>query len=728
MSHETLRGFVGRIIFNSGDFFVFLFELDRDSRTVVETVLARSVAHYKVRGDFPGLDRLKEGVPLELTGVIDDTFHCAYWAPWVDSANRLYAFLTLAVPSFYERDWTRLMVNAFPADLPQRLSNNDHELAEWAASRYPCPLPDVETRGTRHLAKCIASWKALCARAEMTEILTRLGQKTTLTAKVFETLGESAAAVIREDPYQLARLGLPLGTLDQVAQRYGVAPDDARRYRGLCLAVLYQRLHEGHTVTPRANLPRLLGDLKGVKLGVVVPSALAQAVDTMAKEGWVHIDPVTQQVSLPDPHLWESESAALLHKLLASPVQDPSPVNFEAFEQESGLTLTKDQRQAVTLAQTQRAFVLTGYPGTGKTSTVRAIVRLWQLQGKRLALLAPTGIAAKRLETLTGHMASTIHRALGYDGTEWQRSLGNVDAVVVDEVGMLDAEVFYRVLDALPARAQVVFVGDPDQLYPVGVGAGAVLVDLLESNAVPVVRLTKVFRASEQGAVVKYANDLRAGVPVKPSSLNRGKEFRFVAALDGMGLDLIVKLAKALEAQGRQQQVLAAHHKGTLGCTNLNAHLQEVLNPPSESKTEVQPKETLYRQGDRVIVVENDYKLKVFNGDRGTLVFIGPSYDVLLEDGRKVGVPAKIAHEILALGYCVTVHRSQGQEWNTVILAMPPSKFLTKPLVYTAVTRAKQAVWIVGAESAWTYATQTEQPLRQTGLRELLSRGVRSKA
>lgn len=423
----------------------------------------------------------------------------------------------------------------------------------------------------------------------------------------------------------------------------------------------------------------------------------------------------------PDLYRYEQETARLLVSGM-TPVQLDVDVDAFLSEYERGhkIDLSDAQRDAVRLLLNNRVLVLTGLPGTGKTTVVRTIVKLFESAKLNLLLLAPTGIAAKRLASVAGHRASTIHRALKYDGQFWGHHEADklvVDAVVVDEMSMVDMELMYRLTSALQPGTILVFVGDDAQLP--SVGPGSVLRELVSCPALPRVRLTQIFRQSERSDIVLNSHRINRGEPLPLGDKQADSEFRFLHMVDEhLIVDLIVQMAVKLKGRNANFQVLAPKYDGVAGVNNLNDRLREALNP-SEGQREVKWGDLSARIGDRLMVVQNDYKKNVYNGDVGKLVGIERDELVLrIHDAGIDGTDMVVRFSKddaakLRLAYAVTVHKCQGLEFDTIILPIVRSHgwMLQRNLLYTAVTRARSKVWVLGEESAVSKAISNDKVL-----------------
>jgi exodeoxyribonuclease V alpha subunit len=395
--------------------------------------------------------------------------------------------------------------------------------------------------------------------------------------------------------------------------------------------------------------------------------------------------------------------------------------DYEAFH---AMKLSEAQKEAVEKLVTNRVLVLTGLPGTGKTTIVRAFVELFQKAGLSFALMAPTGIAAKKLSSVTGQQAFTVHRALRYNGEVWgynSQCKYSVGAVILDEASMVDQELFFRVLDALDPGTMLVIVGDDAQLP--SVGPGSVLRELIQCPDIPTVRLTQIFRQSQESSIVTNSHRVNRGEVIEVGSAE--SDFRFISVSEEAKIaDLVVSMASKLKSKDANFQVLSPKYEGIVGVDNLNSRLQEVLNPPSSTSKEFSRGNLRFRVGDRLMVIKNDYQLGVFNGDLGKLHRITRDcLEVVIYGGGEdldkiVSFPVGDVLIKLRLAYVVTVHRSQGSEFDTVILPVVKSqgRMLQRNLFYTAITRAKKKVWVLGDFSAVQKAIDNDKVvLRNTG-------------
>jgi len=413
-------------------------------------------------------------------------------------------------------------------------------------------------------------------------------------------------------------------------------------------------------------------------------------------------------------------------------LMEPSPltVDFNAFladyEATNGLKLSEQQQLALNTLLTNKVLVITGAPGTGKTTVLRAFVALFNTLNLSYSLVAPTGIAAKRLGYVTGTPATTVHRALGYDGFRWPERELESDAVILDEMSMVDQELLYRLLSSLKLGSYLVVVGDDDQLP--SVGPGNVLRELIASK-VPTVRLEHVFRQAETSDIILAAHKIRKGESPLTLPKKENTEFSFMPISDERVIaTLIVKMARKLKDRKDPFQVISPKYDGVVGVNNLNLLLRDELNPDvGQPSCEILGFHT--RVGDRLMVVKNDYKLGIYNGDMGKLEYIDHDnlaikiYGVGNTEDLVVKIPKDDAPHMLKLAYAVTVHKFQGEEIGTVILPIVRSqgRMLQRNLLYTAITRSRSKVWLLGDAEAVSKAVENNIVVkRNTVLRDLV--------
>lgn len=540
-------------------------------------------------------------------------------------------------------------------------------------------------------------------------------------ARIRKVYGDQAIARVRDNPYRLARdvPGIGFHSADRIARTLGIEPSSPRRIEAGVHEALEHFADEGHVYAPR---PELIDRAAG--LLEVDPAAVQPALDELVSTNAVVAE--EQAIYLPRLHRAESATARQVAALLAAP-RRPSPALRAG-------NLSEGQQRAVELATSAGVGVITGGPGTGKTTVVRALVATWKAAQRRVLLAAPTGRAAKRLQDAAAHPAQTVHRLL-----EWGRGRGGeprsfgrgrdrpleCDLLVIDEASMLDIALARVLVEAVPLGATLLLVGDVDQLP--SVAPGQVLGDLIASGAVPVGRLSEIFRQAEGSTIVENAyRILRGQMPLEPEAGAERQDFYFVPAEQPeRARDLVVRMCRERipHAFGldpmREVQVLSPMHRGEAGTEGLNRALQAALNPdgaPIEAGTRG------FRVGDKVMQVKNDYDRDVFNGDVGVVARMvtaetGSSVEVDF-DGRPVRYPVE-ALDQLELAYAISVHKSQGSEYPAVLvpLLMQHYVLLERKLLYTAVTRGKRLVVLLGSRRAIRRAVeQAPSTGRHTGL------------
>ena len=572
-----------------------------------------------------------------------------------------------------------------------------------------------------------------------------------LAMQLRQRYGDAALELVRENPYLLSGdgCGVEFSVTDEIAMSMGMAADSMERLQAAVTFELAHNENNGHVFLPRNKLVDATCRLLGCGEELV-----EQALDGLIDHRAVVQEHIANVEACYLRRLWEAEASACarLNLLLSAEVDESRQAQrtVTEIEREYGITYAPQQRQAVELAARQGVLILTGGPGTGKTTTVRGIVALFRKMGLEIVLAAPSGRAAMRMSELTGMEAQTIHRLLGM---KWDEATHQVtfqkseqepleaDAVIVDEMSMVDLTLFSALLRSLRPGTRLVLVGDADQLP--SVGAGNVFSDLIRSGRVETVFLREVFRQAEQSAIIRNAHAVNLGQP--PQLTNDQGDFFFLCRRDAeRTLSTVVELCKTRlpEKMGipvDQIQVLTPTRKGPSGTVNLNRCLQEALNPRVPGKREIQWGERLFRTGDRIMQTRNDYDVVwgredgtigtgIFNGDVGRIVEIDPSGEWLQLDfdGRSAAYSVEMLNEI-DLAYAQTVHKAQGSEYRCVVLAAMPAAqtLMVRGVLYTALTRARELLIVVGDDAAIrAMAENDRQQRRYSGLRWRLAHSV----
>ena len=595
------------------------------------------------------------------------------------------------------------------------------------------------------------AFRALTGLRQVMEFLARYDLPVYLAMAVQRTYGDNALQMLRDDPYILSRaqFGVDFAVADAIAISMGFGGDDPCRLRA---AIEYELAHNagnGHVFLPREKLLAATAQLVDVDTDTVEVT-LDKLIDSFA----VVEKPIANVRGCYLPRLYQAETfvAQRLLSMLRAPVEQLRQVDktIDAIEKEQGVSYAPLQRQAVRMAAEGGVLLLTGGPGTGKTMSLRGIVALYRRMGLDVALLAPTGRAAKRLGEVTDCDAQTIHRALGmsYNDLTGQAAFKKngsdpleAHAVIVDEMSMVDLELMQALLEALRPGCRLVLVGDPDQLP--SVGAGNVLGDLLRSTVVPTVSLTQVFRQAEQSAIIRNAHAVNMGQPPQLDS-NQGDFFFLCRRSPDRLVQTVVELCRDrlprnMNIPAEQIQVLSPTRKGACGTVSLNRALQAALNPPSPQKRQKQWGDVTFRVGDRVMQTKNNYDVLwekddgtagsgIFNGDVGVIQDIDSSGEliVLRFDDRTATYTADLLSQ-LDMAYAITVHKSQGSEYPAVILVSAPAapSLMVRGVLYTAITRARRMLIMVGDDAVPARMAENDrQQRRYSGLRRRLKEGM----
>ena len=580
--------------------------------------------------------------------------------------------------------------------------------------------------------------------------LQQYGISLTLAVKIYNTYGEEIYSILQKNPYRLADDidGVGFRIADDIASKVGIRTDSDFRIRSGLIYCLQQASGEGHTYLPQELFTARAVDL----LGVPVESIEKNMMD-LAIEHRLVMKRVGEQVNVYAAVFYNMESnvAHMLKMLNVS--MDISEAHvykcISRIEQVTGMELADHQKQAVVAAAREGVLVITGGPGTGKTTTIDSIIHYFDLEGLDFLLAAPTGRAAKRMSETTGYEARTIHRMLELGGEEsvgFGRDESNpleADAIIIDEMSMVDLPLMNSLLKAINPGTRLILVGDVNQLP--SVGPGRVLKDIITSGQLPVVELTEIFRQAKESDIIVNAHRINRGEEVILD--NKSMDFFFLKRYDAdqiinVTLQLVLqKMPKYVEASPMDIQVLTPMRKGLLGVEHLNTVLQHYLNPPDVSKAEKERPNGMFREGDKVMQTKNNYQLEwevrsrygipiekgqgVFNGDMGIIRIIdsfAQSLTVEFEEGRMVEYPFGAIDE-LELAYAITIHKSQGSEYPAVVIPLMsgPRPLMNRNLLYTAVTRARKCVTLVGDDRVFAQMIENvQEQKRYCGLRERL--------
>ncbi|WP_448205705.1 SF1B family DNA helicase RecD2 [Azospirillum sp. sgz302134] len=602
--------------------------------------------------------------------------------------------------------------------------------------REPDKLRQVTGIGPKRAQRIVAGWADQKIIREIMIFLHSHGVGTSRAVRIFKTYGPEAIQLITENPYRLARdiRGIGFKTADAIAFRLGIEKTAMIRARAGISYALGEATDEGHCGLPTAELVPLAAKLLDIDAPIV-----ESALDLELKEGIVVADTLGGEPCVFLAGLYRAELAIAdrLRRLAAGRVPWPVIDTDKAIpwvEEKAGITLAEGQREALRRAVASKLLVITGGPGVGKTTLVNSILTVLKAKGVSIALAAPTGRAAKRLTESTGLEAKTIHRLLETDPQAggFKRDETNpleCELLVVDETSMVDVPLMNALLRAVPSAAALLLVGDVDQLP--SVGPGQVLGDVIASGAVPVVRLTEIFRQAATSRIIVNAHRINAGqMPEWPKAgAAEESDFYFVdAATPEVGVGKLIEIVRERIPRRfgfdpvRDVQILCPMNRGGMGARSLNIELQRVLNPPGELR--VERFGWTFGVGDKVMQVENDYDKEVYNGDLGIVSAIDPEEGTLTAefDGRPVTYDYGELDEIV-LAYATTIHKSQGSEYPVVVIPVVTQHYtmLHRNLIYTGVTRGKRLVVMIGQRKALAMAVRGTQGRRRwSKLREWL--------
>ena len=729
-----MEGYVEHIIFRNAENGYTIFELVSGE----EELTCRGTFAYLNEGDFVSVEgQMVEhpiyGTQLQVT---------SYELRPPEDVVAIQRYLGSGAIKGIGETMAARIVQKFGADTFRIMEEEPERLAE---------IKGISERKAREIAIQVEDKKEL--RQAMI-FLTQYGIGNSLAVKIYTRYGPQMYGIMQENPYQLAEdiSGVGFKIADEIASRIGIHTDSDYRIRSGILYVLLQAVGEGHTYLPRQELVRRGAEVLGVEESGIEIQLGNLCID---RKLIIKLEEEEERVYAAAYYYMELNTAKMLHDLNVPYAYDEaaSMRRLEKIEDHAGMELDELQREAVLGAVKNGVFLLTGGPGTGKTTTINAMIRYFESEGLDIMLAAPTGRAAKRMTETTGYEASTIHRMLelmgGPDNGEKGSFLRNeenpleTDVIIIDEMSMVDLPLFHALLKAVLVGTRLVLVGDKDQLP--SVGAGAVLKDLLQSEKFPTVMLNKIFRQAGESDIVVNAHKINRGEQVLLD--NKSMDFFFLKRQDpnviiSVLLTLIQKkLPKYVDATPYDIQVLTPTRKGLLGVERLNGILQQYLNPPEKDKKEKEHAGVIFREGDKVMQIKNNYQLEweiknryglpidrgmgIFNGDMGIIKemnLYAETMTIEFDDCREVEYSFKQLEE-LELAYAITIHKSQGSEYPAVVMPMwpGPRMLMNRNLLYTAVTRARRCVTMVGSdETFYQMAENINEQTRYSGLKERL--------
>lgn len=724
---ETVTGYIDHVIFRNED----------NGYTVMVMKGTEDDSELTCVGTFPALT---QGASIEAVG--NYTTHPVYGRQFqISSYTEKMPEDALAMERYLGSGAIKGIGAALAARIVRRFGDDTMRIVEEEPERL-AEIKGISEKKAMEIAEQMTE-KADMRRAMI--FLQKYGISLNLGARIYQKYGQTVYSVLQENPYRLAEDigGVGFKIADEIASRIGIHTDSDYRIRSGMLYTLLQASGEGHTYLPKEELFFRASQLLGVDPSYMEKHLMDMVVDRklIVKE--------TEEGAVVYParfYYLELNTARMLCELNILCPEDEQMMakRIARIEKETDTELDEMQKQAIMAAARHGLFILTGGPGTGKTTTINAIIRYFEEEGAELRLAAPTGRAAKRMTEATGYEAQTIHRLLELNGmpegeqegrtVHFDRNSENpleADVIIIDEMSMVDIALMHSLLLAVTAGTRLILVGDENQLP--SVGPGNVLRDIIRSRCFSVVELKKIFRQASESDIVVNAHKINHGEQVTIN--NKSRDFFFLKRYDA---DIIIrvvialiqeKLPRYVDAKPYEIQVLTPMRKGLLGVERLNQILQRYLNPPDDKKKEKEIGQRLFREGDKVMQVKNNYQLEweilgrykipvdkgvgVFNGDTGIMEEINEFAEtatVQFEDGRRAEYSFKQLEE-LELAYAVTIHKSQGSEYPAVILPLlsGPRMLMNRNLLYTAVTRARKCVTVVGSENTFAEMIRNEK-------------------
>ncbi|MCI5649380.1 MAG: ATP-dependent RecD-like DNA helicase [Fusicatenibacter sp.] len=717
MEKEKVEGYVEHIIFRN----------EENGYTVLN--LKMGAAELTCVGNLPVIG---EGELIEAVGVY--TEHATYGQQFrIESYETKVPQDSLALERYLGSGAIKGVGAALAARIVRRFGEDTLRIMEEEPERLS-EVKGISERKAREIAQQVQE------KAEMQNAMIFLagyGIALNLGVKIYQQYGDQMYRILKENPYKMAEdiPGVGFRTADEIAGRIGIAVNSEYRIRsGLCY-LLNQASAEGHVYLPERLLFARAGELLRVNTEDMELSLADLAMDrkVIRKEIQTKDNGTERIVYTREYYYLELSTARMLHELNITCEEDRERIEkrIAAIEKNKSIQLDEMQKTAVIEAAINGLLILTGGPGTGKTTTINTMIHYFESEGLDIFLAAPTGRAAKRMTEATGCEACTIHRLLELSGmmeessskVHFERNAENpleADVIIIDEMSMVDIHLMHALLSAIVPGTRVILVGDQNQLP--SVGPGSVLRDLIRSECFPVVRLTHIFRQASESDIVVNAHKIHNGEKVTLD--NKSRDFFFLKRYDVNVIQKVIvalissKLPSYVDARPQEIQILTPMRKGALGVENLNQILQKHLNPPSEGKTEREFGSGIFREGDKVMQIRNNYQLEweirganqivvekgmgVFNGDIGVIRSMNPYTEIITveyDEGKFADYTFKQADE-LELAYATTIHKAQGSEYPAVILPIlgGPRMLMTRNLLYTAVTRARKCVTIVGSD------------------------------
>lgn len=733
---ETIKGYVDHIIYRNADngYTVLVLIVDEEEITCV--------------GIF---SEIADGENIEAVG--EYTEHQVYGRQFkVESFEEKEPEDEVAIERYLGSGAIKGIGIALAARIVRRFKKDTFRIIEEEPERL-AEIKGISERKAMEIADQVNAKRDL--RQAMI-FLQQYGITMTLAVKIYNKYGNDVYGILKENPYRMADDidGVGFRTADEIASKIGIRTDSDFRIRSGIIYALQQASGEGHTYLPMGELTKRASELLDISPEYIEKHYMNLAMDrkiVMQQDGDM------TQIYSNVYYYMEANTASLLKQLDVN--YDVPDIEIEAalrkIEKKTNMSLDEHQVEAVKEAARNGLLIITGGPGTGKTTTINTIIKYFEMEGMDIFLAAPTGRAAKRMSETTGFEARTIHRMLELNGgvegnAGFERNDTNpleTDVIIIDEMSMVDISLMYSLLKAIAAGTRLILVGDVNQLP--SVGAGSVLKDIIDSECFHTVKLTKIFRQASTSSIIVNAHKINKGESVALDNKNR--DFFFLKRYDAdqiinVTLQLVKeKMPRYVEADEFDIQVLTPMRKGLLGVERLNTILQMYLNPPDKRKREKEFRGVIFREGDKVMQVKNNYQLEweirtkyglsidkgtgIFNGDTGIIEEINDFAETMtisFDEGKMVEYSFKNLEE-LEHAYAVTIHKSQGSEYPAVVIPLlsGPQMLLNRNLLYTAVTRAKKCVTIVGNDETFNMMIQNNiEAKRYTGLKARLQEGT----
>lgn len=716
---ETQVGVVKKLIYESqqNDFKVF-------------NLLRKDHSLTRVTGDFPNI---LVGAKVEVHG--EYKAHPKYGLAFKAEAHTFDFDKSTESICLYIQSIAKWVGPMRSYAIAQKFGDKIQEVIENTPER----LTEIEGIGEKVAESIAEAWVLNRNLKDIQIFLHGLGLGMAKIRRIITMFGPTTEQILTENPWILCRHGFGFTTCDHIASKLEKGMQSPERYQQFIVWVLDQTSSSGHLYLYPTQLLDAFNKYNEkaefpFKGGNLTIQEIAPHIKKMIEQAYIIND--NNRVYELSSFFYENESARMIARIYNSKSScklDPSKAEefIKRYEVSNGFSMSEAQADAVRSFYSEKVMIITGSPGTGKTTIVKALVQILKEHGITFELITPTGIASKKLGNTAGCEAYTIHRRLGYKGKEWDYNNTNkysTDVIICDETSMVDQEVFYRLVSALYSGTKVVFVGDNDQLP--SVGPGNVLKELIESKVFKTIFLNQIFRQDKCSDIIKAAKKIRDGdINLDLFKSDKMADIWHIQDNDEKRIEnTIIRFAQQMKEHAKEKnitfQLITPRNEGTLSVFSLNNALQAALNPPDPDKKEVKVGDYTIRRGDRVLFRKNDYQLQVFNGDMGKVIIITP-YSLLIDvedffdKNRRVEISFSTAEDMLKLGYALTIHKAQGSEYGVILLPFVKahgSLLLQRNLLYTAITRAKKKVVVLGQASALEQAIRNDKIQRRNTL------------